>query len=282
MDWMDSLNRALRYIEAHLTDEGLSVEAVARASAYSPFYLQRLFYVLTDATLADYIRGRRLSAAGQALQGGAKVLDTALRYGYETPESFTKAFRRFHGVSPSAAQRTQAQLKYLSPLTIKVELTGGSIMDYTVESMGEMKIVGKVRRFGMDEAFGLIPRFWDEYHKQGLDKTVCGYLGVCFDETASDFAYLIGAFAKEGEPVPEGFAQHTVAPHTWVKFRAVGPIPTAIQKVNRQIYTEWLPGNLEYELADGVNIEMYSEGDGAAADYVAEIWLPVRRKAEAK
>ncbi|MPN43257.1 hypothetical protein SDC9_190816 [bioreactor metagenome] len=111
---------------------------------------------------------------------------------------------------------------------------------------------------------------------------MCGYLGVCFDETEADFAYLIGAFAKEGEPVPEGFEAHTIAPHTWVKFRAVGPIPGSIQKVNRQIYTEWLPGNLEYELADGVNIEMYSEGDVAAADYLSEIWLPVRRKAEAK
>ena len=103
MEWIASINRALRYVEDHLTDDALNVEAVAKVTAYSPFYLQRLFYVLTDASLADYIRGRRLSAAGQALQGGAKVLDTALRYGYESPESFAKAFRRFHGVSPSAA-----------------------------------------------------------------------------------------------------------------------------------------------------------------------------------
>lgn len=280
MEWMESLNRALRYVEDHLTDEGLSVEAVARASAYSPFYLQRLFYVMTDATLADYIRGRRLSAAGQALQGGAKVLDTALRFGYETPESFAKAFRRFHGVSPSAAQRMRAQLKYLSPLAIKVELTGGSMMDVTVERMGEMQVVGMVRRFGTDEATGLIPGFWEEYRQKGLHQKVCGYLGVCFDETGSDFAYLIGAFRKEGEPVPEGFEAHTVAPHLWAKFRAVGPIPDAVQKVTKQIFTEWLPGNPEYEPAEDLSMEVYSEGDVASADYEAEIWLPVRRRGE--
>jgi AraC family transcriptional regulator len=277
MEWMDSLNRALRYVESHLTDEGLSVEAVAKAAAYSPFYLQRVFYVLTDETLADYIRARRLSAAGQALQGGAKVLDTALRYGYESPESFAKAFRRFHGITPSAAQRTRAQLKYLSPLAIKVELTGGSIMDYAVEPMGELRIIGKVRRFALDGAFGLIPGYWDEYHQQGLDSKVCGYLGVCFDETDKDFAYMIGAFQTPEMQVPEGFEVHTLAAGTWAKFRAVGALPDSIQKLNRQIFTEWLPGNTEYELVGSVNVEMYSEGDMDAADYVSEIWLPVRR-----
>ena len=105
MDWITSINRALRYVEEHLQDENLSVEAVAAVTAYSPFYLQRLFYILTEMSLSDYIRGRKLSMAGQELQAtDARVLDTALRYGYETPESFSKAFRRFHGVTPSAAQ----------------------------------------------------------------------------------------------------------------------------------------------------------------------------------
>lgn len=281
MEWIQSIGRALAYVEDHLTDGELNVETVARAAAYSPFYLQRLFYVLTDGSLADYIRARRLSAAGQALQaGGAKVLDVALRYGYETPESFQKAFRRFHGITPSAAQRTHAQLRYLSPLTIKVELTGGSIMDYTVESMGELTVLGKVRRFALDTAFAQIPGYWDEYREQGLHSKVCGYLGVCFDETATDFAYLIGSFCEAGAEAPQGFEKHTLTPHTWAKFRAVGAIPASIQKVNRQIFTEWLPGNAEYEIADTLNIEMYTEGDMTAADYVSEIWLPVRRKAD--
>ncbi len=279
MEWIECIGRALAYVEDHLTDGELNAETVAKAAAYSPFYLQRLFYVLTDGTLAEYIRGRRLSMAGQVLQaGGAKVLDVALRFGYETPESFQKAFRRFHGITPSAAQRTRAQLRYLSPLTIKVELTGGSIMDYTVENMGEMTVLGKVQRFSLDTAFEQIPGYWDAYCAQGLHETVCGYLGVCFDETATDFAYMIGGFYEAGTAVPPGFETRAFAPHTWAKFRAVGALPAAIQKVNRQIFTEWLPGNAEYELADTLNIEMYTKGDMAAADYVSEVWLPVRRK----
>ncbi len=78
--------------------------------------------------------------------------------------------------------------------------------------------------------------------------------------------------------LPEGFTRRVVAPHLWAKFRSVGPIPGALQKLNRQIFTEWLPNNVEYEPAAGMNIEMYTEGDMDAADYVSEIWIPVKRK----
>lgn len=281
MEWITGINRALRYVEEHLTDEGLSAEVVAKVAAYSPFYLQRLFSILTDMTLTDYIRQRRLSMAGQALQAtDAKVLDVALRYGYETPESFHKAFIRFHGVTPSAAKRTRVQLKYLNPLQIQVELTGGSIMDYTVEHMNAMTVVGMTRKFTYDNAFALIPGFWTEYQQKGLDKQVCGYLGICFDnEEGPEFTYMIGAFAQDGQPVPEGFEKREIGAHLWAKFRAIGPIPSGIQKVNRQIFTEWLPNNTEYDLADGINIEYYSEGDNKSPDYVSEIWLPLKTKA---
>ena len=280
MEWINSVNRALRYIETRLTDENLTVETVAKVTAYSPFYLQRLFYVLTDQTLSEYIRQRRLSAAGQEMQAaGARVIDVALRYGYETPESFQKAFRRFHGITPSAAQRTHVQLRYLNPLQIKVELTGGNIMDYALENMQALTVMGKVRRFDYESAFGEIPKFWEEYYAKGYHKQVCGYLGICFDEQQKpDFEYMAGSFCEADAPVPEGFEKRTIAPHLWAKFRAVGPMPTAIQRVNRQIFTEWLPNNPEYDLAEGVNIEMYNEGDMQAADYVSEIWVPLKAK----
>ena len=281
MEWITSLNRALRYIEDHLTDDALGVEAVARVTAYSPFYLQRLFSILTDLSLADYIRQRRLSVAGQELQATrCKVIDAALRYGYETPESFHKAFRRFHGVSPSAAQRSRVQLRYLNPLQIKVELTGGSIMDYTMEHIGTLTVLGLARTFQYDGALAEIPTFWTEYYAKGYNDKVAGCIGVCLDRKDSpDFTYLIGNFCEPDAPVPDGFEKRALNAHDWAKFRAVGPMPAAIQKVNRQIYTDWLPNNTEYDLAEGVNIEVYTEGDMQAEDYLSEIWLPVKRRA---
>lgn len=280
MEWIASVNRALTYVEDHLTDETLSVEAVSHVAAYSPFYLQRLFFILTGMSLSDYIRQRRLSVAGQELQfGGGKVIDAALKYGYETPESFQKAFRRFHGVTPSAAQRSHVQLRYLNPLQIHVELRGGSMMDYTVEKIGEMMVVGLERRFRYDTGFQEIPKFWSEYYTEGQQKKVCGALGICFDEENSpEFTYMIGCFCEPDAETPEGFTKRKIPAFTWAKFRSVGPMPDAIQKVNRQIFTEWLPNNNEYDMTGGVNIEMYTQGDMQAADYESEIWIPVRAK----
>lgn len=153
-------------------------------------------------------------------------------------------------------------------------------MDYSTENLQAMTVVGLVRTFNYDNAFGEIPRFWTEYHDKELDKQVCGYLGICFDEDDSpELTYMIGSFCDADASVPDGFEKRTLAAHLWAKFRAVGPLPEAIQKVNRQIFTEWLPNNTEYDLAEGINIEMYSMGDMKAADYESEIWLPLKSKA---
>lgn len=278
MEWIDALNAVLRYIEEDMCGE-LDVQKLAEKIHFSHFYLQRMFAMMTEMTLAEYVRQRRLSLAGQELQAtDAKVIDVALKYGYETPESFQKAFRRFHGITPSAAKKTRAQLKFLNPLTLRVELKGGSVMDYSVEQLDEMTIVCKEKRFRYDTAFQEIPKFWDAYNEHD-DKKVPEYLGVCIEDGAKDdFIYAAASFWGEGQPVPDGYVKRTIPPHTWVKFRAVGALPEALQRVNRQIFGEWLPNNAEYEMAEGINIEMYTMDDMSSADYESEIWLPVKKK----
>jgi AraC family transcriptional regulator len=279
MEWIACVNRALTYVEEHLTDETLSIVTVARAAAYSPFYLQRLFYVLTGMSLSDYIRQRRLSVAGQELQfAGGKVIDAAFKYGYETPESFQKAFRRFHGVTPSLAQRTHVQLRYLNPLQIHVELRGGSLMDYAVENLGELTIVGMERKIPYEKGFEEAPKFWSDFNSNGGHRLIRRAMGICFDDEGLEFTYMIGGLYEPGDSIPEGFTLRTVAAHTWAKFKCVGPIPEAIQQVNRQIFTEWLPNNTDYDLAEGVNIEYYPEGNMQTPEYECEIWIPLRVK----
>lgn len=279
MDWIESLNRALAYVEAHLSDD-LDVESVAKEAMYSPFALQRAFAIMTDMSLSEYIRRRRLSAAGQELRSpGARVIDVAYKYGYETPESFQKAFRRFHGVSPSAAKKPDTALRYLNPLKLRITLSGGTVMHYEMETVGKLHIRGMERRFRYDSAFKDIPLFWDEYFAKGYNKAVPGFIGVCLDEENSpEFTYLIASFCEADAPVPEGFVLRELPAVTWAKFRAVGPTPESIQRVNRQVYTEWLPNNPEYELSAGMNIEVYSEGDMSAPDYECELWIPVTKK----
>lgn len=126
MDWVESIQRALAFIEAHLLEEGLNNGAVAKEAYSSNANFQRTFGIVTGVTVADYIRSRRLAQAGEELAASkAKVLDIALKYGYDTPESFTKAFVRFHGITPAGAKRNPEGLKKFAPISLQIEVKGG-------------------------------------------------------------------------------------------------------------------------------------------------------------
>lgn len=146
MDWIMGIQNAIDYIEAHMTEE-LDYEAIATESFSSSFHFQRMFSILCGYTLGEYIRNRRLTLAGAELATTkAKVIDIALKYGYDSPESFTKAFRTFHGIPPSQARRCGAMLKAFSRLSIKVTLEGGSVMHYKIEQKPAMTLTGYKKR----------------------------------------------------------------------------------------------------------------------------------------
>ena len=131
MDWISGIQQAIDYVEAHLTEE-LDLETVAEQAYSSPFHFQRIFSVLCGFSLGDYIRMRRLSLAGEELaRGRAKIIDLALKYGYDSPESFSRAFARFHGVTPSEARRG-GKIRIFTPLSVKLTLT-----EWTTESKKE-------------------------------------------------------------------------------------------------------------------------------------------------
>ena len=280
MELVESLNGALRYIEEHLLEETDSTLA-ARHVGLSRFYLERTFAALTGMSVSEYIRARRLSqAASELIAGDAKIIDLALRYGYDTPESFTKAFSRFHGVTPTNARRFSTLLKCQNPLAISIQLEGYTRMNYKIEQMEAFTVFGAERAFNMESSKAEIPKFWDEFFQKGLHEKVCPMFGVCFDADANgNFPYMIGEPLKPGMTVSEGLVQREIAAHTWARFACVGAMPDAIQNATRQIYSEWLPTNGVYEVAQYIEIEMYSEGDPSKPDYYSEIWIPIRKKA---
>jgi len=278
MNWTETINGILRDIEENLADR-IDHGAIARRAGLSQYYLQRIFTAMTGMSMAEYVRERRLSLAGQELQRGAKVIDAALRYGYESPESFQKAFKRFHGITPAAAKKPDAPLRWRNPLQIRIQLVGGGMMDYRVERMDRLHVMIREYTVEYDTCMTDIPRIWDEYAAEGLHETVPGMIGVCFDsEPGSEFVYGIGDFCEEGAAAPQGYVVREIPAHLWAKFRAVGPMPDALQGLNRQIYTQWMPGNEQYLPAEGMNIEIYTEGDTGAADYESFIWIPVKER----
>lgn len=280
MELVESLNFALQYIERHLLDETDS-ERAAKHVGLSRFYLERTFAALTGLSVSEYIRARRLTLAAQELiTGDQKVIDLALKYGYDTPESFTKAFSRFHGVTPTSARRMSTLLRCQNPLAITIKMEGVEIMNYKMEQMDAFTVMGVEESFHMDSSLQEIPKFWGEFMQKGLYEKVCPMFGICFDADANgNFPYLIGEVLHPGKEVPEGLVTREIPAHLWARFACTGPMPGAIQNVTRQIYSEWLPTNGTYEVAQNVEIEMYSEGDTTSANYYSEVWIPVKKKA---
>lgn len=142
MDWVKGVQRAIDYMETHLMEE-MKLEDIAAKSYSSPYHFQRVFSILCGYTMGEYIRNRRLTLAGRELQETSeKVIDIALKYGYDSPDSFARAFARFHGITPSEARRKGAALQAFSPLSVKIILEGGEKMKYRLEDKEAMTFIG--------------------------------------------------------------------------------------------------------------------------------------------
>ena len=139
MEWMQSIDQALQYMEEHLNDD-INVEDVSNHVFASVSHFQRIFNLVTGYSIGEYLRNRRLSVAGRELaHSGKKVIDVAYHYQYDTPESFSKAFVRFHGINPSDAKKQASQLRYFYPLTVKLLIQGG--FDMTMKYLDEFVFI---------------------------------------------------------------------------------------------------------------------------------------------
>ena len=290
MDWITGIQRALDYTEEHLT-EALDYESVAKQACSSAFHFQRMFSMLCGFSLGDYIRMRRLTQAAEALLGtGDKVIDIALRYGYDTPESFTRAFTRFHGITPTEARRG-GTIKSFSRLSVKLILSGGSTMDYRIEKKDAFQVICKkklVNKPQGETATADISAFWNECQKNGSIDAICKYgrfdhvngiLGICFSAEMADsgFPYGIGA-EYNGAPLNgEALDIVEIPAYTYAVFSCKGKMPDAFIKTYRQICTEFFPQS-NYEYGSGVELEVYPSADVQNPDYTCQIWIAVKEK----
>lgn len=292
MEWIEALGTAIHFIEEHLLEE-IEIEDVANSVYLSPFYFQKGFKLITGYTIGEYIRNRRLYlAALEIVKGEERVIDLAYKYGYDTPESFTKAFTRFHGQSPVKLKKEAYKMNVFLPLQISLSIKGGERIDYRIEEMEAFDVIGVERAFEYEKAFDKIPGFWDEYKQtdawQYHSVTECEngeVYGVSIDENMAgkSFYYLIakrlGTESFKQKNIKSTYLKVKQIPAlTWAKFSCIGPMPEALQALNNKLFKEWLPTNLDYEIAAGYNIEVYSKGDTKAEDYRSEIWIPVKKK----
>lgn len=287
MDWLNQLNDALRYIEEHL-DKDIDMQQVAKLAACSSFHFQRMFSYMAGVPLAEYIRRRRMTKAAFDLQNSAdRVLDIALRYGYDSPTAFNRAFQSIHGVAPSAARHEGVTLKAYQPISFKITIRGEAELNYRIEKKDAFRIVGV--KFNCpwtaegQEGFAQVPGFWMEHSQKGTIPRLCtlmnqeplGVLGVSVGnwQTSGEFDYYIAV--SSSQPAPEDMVCYEVPACTWAIFECRGPMPTAMQAMQQRVLTEWLP-NSGYQYADAPDIEQYTEGDQSSEDYLSYIWMPLK------
>lgn len=295
MEWVQLLQQAINYIELHLLEE-INYEDVAKNVHMSSYNFHRTFSLMAGMTANEYIRKRRLSIAGQELQRNqCKVIDVALKYGYETPESFAKSFSRFHGVSPKAARKNGTQLCLFNPLMIKITLEGGKIMNYKIVDVPSQKFIARIRSFKNetmnDTTTNEVPAFWNECHDKHLVDEIRNLrkdgkkdlYGLCTPTKRDDntFDYGIGVIVdcdtesfNEQDLIKKGFSIWNVELATYVVFKCYGTDETCIREMWQKFYKEFLPQS-GYKETDKTDYEVYYEK--GEPGLFCEIYIPVEK-----
>ena len=295
MDTLERFNAALAYIEANL-DGVIDGKKISKITFYSTYQFQKIFTAMSGIPLSEYIRNRRLDRAAFDLRNTDETVgDIALKYGYDSPTAFNRAFQRLHGIAPSRVRTEKGlQLKAYPPMQFQLCIKGATVMKYRIVEQKAFRLVGyklPTMRMKNFEQFKEIPKFWDEHFANGNfaklmsinlsekhdNGRVDGVLGICvvpdIDSDALNY-YIATAYEKEA---PEGMEELFVPDCTYAVFECRGKIPFSVQDMTRRLYGEWLP-NSGYEWANAPDIERYFDGDPTSEDYVCELWLPVRAK----
>ena len=266
-DWIEGFQASIDHIEQNLLNEP-DIEKIAQKAALSSFYYQRIFSAMCGITVGEYIRARRMTLAAQELScSDHKVIDIALKYGYDSPDSFAKAFQRFHGITPKQARESGANLRSFAPLHIKITLEGGTMLDYKIVEKAPFTVMGIKKRFDAETSYNEIPKFWGEWMSD--TKGLKGMFGICSDMDGKTF--------DPWEDIPEGCSTYQVPGGLWALFMCKGPMPESMQKVNTEIWSQWLPTVQGYALAGNYSLEFYLPPANNPADTVSYIAIPLKK-----
>jgi len=288
MEWSERMNAAIDYIEENLADE-IDFTKAAEKACCSTFHFQRVFYAINDITPVEYARRRRLTQAARELTSSTtKVIDIAIKYGYESPDAFSRAFRQLHGVTPTAAREPGVTLTAFPRISFHIELKGGNDMDYRILEKPAFPIAMTSRQFttANGQNFIQIPKWWEDFlaspDSQKMTALTGGepgaitrgvMLGICYGEAdAIEFSYGIGVELAENTPSGD-FERIEIPASTWAVFDCT---LANLQNVTKRIFSEWFPST-GYEHDAVPELEVYLP-EQPNEEMQCELWMPVVKK----
>jgi len=300
MDWLTKMNEAVDYIELNLGTQ-IDFARVAQKACCSSYNFQRMFSFITNVTLSDYIRRRRMTQAALDLQNKKiNLIDISLKYGYESSASFSRAFSDYHGISPKDVKKG-VELKLFPKMSFQITIKGGNSMQYRIEEKASFEVFGIETVASLSDEGGFVSpaQLWKNSQADGtyekllsdsgdlpdfLAKDLCRIHGVeNYRKTEGNtFAYMLCSF-KSGNSKTEGYKVITIPAQTYAIFPS-GPFKwdknfsDVLFELQNKFYTEWLPA-ADYEKTDGADFEIYG-GDNETG-YI-ELWYPVKLKAGSK
>lgn len=280
MSLIKNMNQALDYIEGNLCGV-IDYQQIARMACCSEHQFNRMFSFITGISLSDYIRRRRLTLAALELQDSdLKVIDIAIKYGYQSPDSFSRAFQNMHGVTPTKARENESMLKAYPRMTFQLTIEGGAEMNYRFVEKESFTVIGMKET--VDTTGGNFePKLWEELENDRLyndldkiaDKEFPNILHVTVNMSANTLDYYIGVASTI--TYTNNFSKLTIPAATWIVFKTSGPQPETMLNTWERIYSEWFPSS-GYELAEP--IEFIRPPEDHKDIETNEIWIPVRKK----
>jgi len=290
MDSLKSMNNALAYIEEHLTEE-IDYSKISKIAYCSEYHFKRMFSFLSGISLSEYIRRRRLTLAALDLKDkDLRIIDVAVKYGYNSADSFSRAFHSLHGILPSEARSENTQLKAYPRMTFILSIQGGCEMNYRIVEKEAFKLVGFKKRVPVifkgvnPEIAKMTELLTPEVIKQlkvisNVEPTGIISASTNFSEgrmeERGELDHYIGVATSSDETAE--FDVLKIDACTWAIFESIGPFPETLQNVWGRIYSEWFPSS-GYEAVEGPEILWNESPDTESPKYRSEIWIPVKKK----
>lgn len=283
MDWNNKLTLIVDYVENHLqrTEEEIDTDEIAKIAECSFDFFQKVFSYMNKISFSEYVRARKLTLAGYELKSSPiKIIDLAYKYGYDSPTSFTKAFSKFHGVSPTEARENQTSLVVYPKMKINVN----EKYSWSLQTKPSFRLIGKMTIISCEnnQHFEKIPGFWSQCFRDGTfskllnlnDGSINGVFGLTVDFNYEENSLTYAIMTNSTTLNLDSFEELILPEHTWAVFDCFGAIPKAIQDGWRYLNEEWII-QYPFKHADSPELEWYGEGNTFSDSYHSQIWIPI-------